>query len=163
MQITVTIVGDSPHEIGKALRSVADAYDENPAAAVADATAASAPLASAAAMKPARAPRKAAEATPPATLPVAPARMDEARPDGAADAGTTDAEDDTLTVMTGAEAKLKALEILRDVYARPSGPAAVKALQKEMVGSGKFVDVPDDQGPELYTRATALADSTPAA
>jgi hypothetical protein len=54
-----------------------------------------------------------------------------------------------------AEAKLKALDALREAYSLTGGPAAVKDLQKAY-GVGKFVEVPDDKGLDLFARATAL-------
>lgn len=57
-----------------------------------------------------------------------------------------------------AEAKLKALEILRECYTQSGGPGAIKQVQKDFAVA-KFMEVPDDKGFELYERAVALQGS----
>jgi hypothetical protein len=64
--------------------------------------------------------------------------------------------------MSPGEAKLLALNTLREAYALPGGPAAVKALQTEYAVS-KFVEVPDAKGPGLLKAATVLIDTLKAA
>jgi hypothetical protein len=81
------------------------------------------------------------------------------------DAGADDDEDDVApeteaepviaVTMTPAQAKLAALEKLREAYVLTGGPVAVKQVQKDF-GVAKFVEVPDEKGPELYQRAVAL-------
>lgn len=54
--------------------------------------------------------------------------------------------------LTPAEAKLKALEVLREVFALPGGPQMVKAIQKQFSVT-KFIEVPDAKGLELLKAA----------
>lgn len=54
-----------------------------------------------------------------------------------------------------AEAKLMALDLLRQAYAMQNGPVAVKTLQAEL-GVAKFVDVAEAEGDALLVRAKAL-------
>lgn len=62
-------------------------------------------------------------------------------------AGTTESE-----ALSPADAKLRALNLLRECYALPGGPAAVKAVQTRF-GVKKFVDVPDADGTALFGAA----------
>jgi hypothetical protein len=66
-----------------------------------------------------------------------------------ADADTPD------TPASPADAKLRALEILRECYTQPGGPDKIKQVQKDFA-VGKFIEVPDSRGIELYERAVAL-------
>lgn len=62
---------------------------------------------------------------------------------------------DDTTGMSPAEAKLKALDVLREAYTLEGGPKAVKALQKTY-DVAKFVQVPDTDGLNLLEQANEL-------
>lgn len=57
--------------------------------------------------------------------------------------------------LTPAEAKLKALEVLREAFALPGGPAAVKKCQAAY-GVAKFIEVPDASGGGLLQKARQI-------
>ena len=95
-----------------------------------------------------------------APLPVAPADPepadDDEIPGDIEQAEEPEAEGEAeAAAMSPADAKLKALDMLRTAYLSPGGPANVKALQTKY-GVTKFVEVPDSKGAELFEDAAAL-------
>ena len=86
------------------------------------------------------------------------AAAEKAAAEKASDAGAPAENDDPLGLgsdpepeppkLTPAEAKLKALEILREAFAMTGGPAAVKHVQSEF-RVAKFIEVPDALGQDL--------------
>lgn len=58
--------------------------------------------------------------------------------------------------LSPAEAKSKALDLLREAYTLPGGPAGIKDVQTQF-GVKKFVEVSDTKGLELHAAAVKLA------
>lgn len=73
-------------------------------------------------------------------------------PEADADPFAGNEPEEAPKTLTPEQAKMAALEVLREVYALPGGPKAVKAVQTEF-NVTKFVEVPDGQGPRLHARA----------
>lgn len=92
--------------------------------------------------------------TPRAEAPPAPTGPDADETEADADpfAGNDPEPEEAPKTLTPEQAKMAALEVLREVYALPGGPKAVKAVQTEF-NVTKFVEVPDGQGPRLHARA----------
>jgi hypothetical protein len=168
MRFDFTIYADTPTELGDALDAARNWLPENlfddgrpfsilvtPDDRTPRTTVAPAPAAEA---RPARRPKPAPKAAEPEPEPEDTETDYYSRRD--ADGSTMFGPGEDIEISP-ADAKLKALDLLRDAYGRTGGPALVKALQKKH-GVSKFSDVPDSEGLDLLAQANALIAKLPA-